>query len=173
MPYDLNTFEKKTYDIKLGKVNILDEEAAEKAYSFRINNLDIKTNNEDNPLSSIINKYMLRFEGDIIQKAIKFFGKNADVPMFDGIMINKKFSKEVALDFHLESLNDLFKDEFNGLIKFSIKSTDSDIELNLDNDFRVLDYSEVKPKFEKNHFLTIKPFAYWKRILKMLVKNTR
>tara|TARA_R110002153_G_C13309900_1_gene496320 strand:+ start:89 stop:2440 length:2352 start_codon:yes stop_codon:yes gene_type:complete len=129
----------------------------------KINNLDIKTNNEDNPLSSIINKYMLRFEGDIIQKAIKFFGKNADVPMFDGIMINKKFSKEVALDFHLESLNDLFKDEFNGLIKFSIKSTDSDIELNLDNDFRVLDYSEVKPKFEKNHFLTIKPFAYWKQ----------
>ena len=49
MPYDLNTFEKKTYDIKLGKVNILDEEAAEKAYSFRINNLDIKTKyNADN-----------------------------------------------------------------------------------------------------------------------------
>ena len=43
MPYDLNNFEKTKKDIKIGKVTVLDDEAAEKAYNFCINNLDTLT----------------------------------------------------------------------------------------------------------------------------------
>ena len=43
MAYDLNNFEKTKKDIKIGKVTVLDDEAAEKAYNFCINNLDTLT----------------------------------------------------------------------------------------------------------------------------------
>jgi hypothetical protein len=127
-----------------------------------IKNLDIKTNNEDNPISSLINKYMLRYEADIIQRVIKYFGKHAEIPMFDGIMVNKNFSKEDEINNHVDKINDLFKEEYDGLIKFDIKSTESDIQLNMEKEFVVADYCEVKPKFEEKHFQTISPFIFWK-----------
>ena len=128
----------------------------------KIKDLGLVTDNEKNPISSIINKYVLRFESAALQRVIKYFGIHAGIPMFDGIMVDKNFAKEEEIKNHLAKINELFEEEFNGLIQFDIKLTTSDIELPTD-EFEVSDYEIVKPKFENNHFLTIKPYAYWKK----------
>jgi rubrerythrin len=121
----------------------------------KIKKLEIKTNNEKNPISSIINKYILRFEGEIIQDAIKFYKEHASVPMFDGLMVYKEVK-----DPKIKDLNKLFKKY--KYIEFDIKSTDSDIQL-VTKDFECEEYKKVKERFEKHHFITIKPYAYWKQ----------
>ena len=128
----------------------------------KIEHLGIKTANEKNPLSSIVNKYILRFEGDILQTAIQYFGTSAEVPMFDGVMVNKNFCTPEELDTHLETLNGLFADTYQGLIVFKNKSTDSSVELK-EVAVKIVEYDHLKPEFEKSHFITVKPFAYWKK----------
>tara|TARA_R110000803_G_scaffold3023_1_gene10380 strand:- start:93 stop:470 length:378 start_codon:yes stop_codon:yes gene_type:complete len=60
MAYDLNNFEKTKKDIKIGKVTVLDDDAAEKAYNFCINNLDTLTEyNEANILMDGYTKILL------------------------------------------------------------------------------------------------------------------
>ncbi len=147
-----NTFIKELEIIKPKIVEIIQKEK-----------ISVKTDNEINPKSSLMSKWISHFEADIIQKVIKYFGCHASVPMFDGLMVSKNFSQEVALGYHLENINDLFKEEFGGLITFVNKPTTSDIELDIDMVEAVEDYEQAKPRFEKDHFLTVKPFAYWKR----------
>ncbi len=147
-----NTFIKELEIIKPKLIEVIQNEK-----------IEVKTSNEKNPISSLINKWILRFEGDIIQKVIKYFGTHASIPMFDGLMVSKDFCKPVTVNYHLENVNELFEKEFNGLIKFDVKSTESDIELDQDMVETVEDYEQCKPRFEKDHFITTKPYAYWKK----------
>ena len=122
--------------------------------------LDVKTNNEENPKSSVINKFMLRFEGDITQRVIRHFGDTAEIPMFDGIMVRRGDGCEAT---HLRQVNDLFKDEFHGYIKFDTKSTASEVNLDCGLEEGIDDYEKVKTRFEEKHFQTMKPCAYWRQ----------
>mgnify|MGYP003628199456 CR=1 FL=1 len=114
MPYDLNTFEKKTYDIKLGKVNILDEEAAEKAYSFRINNLDIKTKyNEEFTLMNGYTKILLnkiKMESDEKSDTARNTEAFADNRM---LTHNDNLAFAKARYEHMQDLYDLAKDRID------------------------------------------------------------
>jgi hypothetical protein len=128
----------------------------------RIAHLGITTSNEKNPISSVVNKYILRFEGDIIQTAARHFGSSAEVLMFDGIMVNKSYCAETVLEVRLAGLNEIFAEKFGGLIEFKVKPTETDIVLK-EMGRKVVEYEVLKPVFEESHFLTIKPFAYWKK----------
>jgi hypothetical protein len=77
--------------------------------------------------------------------------------MFDGIMIdNNRASGD-----DIKELYALFEREFNELIKWSIKPTDSNIELSDELEIP-MEYTEQKEKFEKTHFKYISPFAFWR-----------
>lgn len=128
----------------------------------KLKDMGITTTNTKNPSSSLLNKYILQYEDNIIQTAVKFFGEHAEVLMFDGIMVSKTFCSEEDLPQHVTSLNKLFVEEYHGLIKFKVKSTDSDVVLK-DVTNGVEEYDVVKERFELDHFQTVKPFAYWKR----------
>ena len=128
----------------------------------KIEHLGIKTTNEKNPTSSVVNKYILRFEADVIQTATQYFGASAEVLMFDGIMVNKEFCAPEELGTRLETLNALFTDRFRGLIVFKNKPTNSSIELK-EAGHKIEEHDQIKPRFEESHFLTVKPFAYWKK----------
>ena len=47
MSYDPKTYERKEEEVKFGSASVLDEETAEKAYNFMINNLDTKAKYEE------------------------------------------------------------------------------------------------------------------------------
>ena len=113
--------------------------------------------NENNPKSSQINKLLCKYENEIIQKAIQYFGnENIGVPMFDGLMINKE------TEFDLEELNELFTDY--KYITFTEKSTHCDIVIE-ETEFTQdsYDYDDVKALFEKEYFLVSSPYSYWKK----------
>ena len=120
----------------------------------KIPDINLTTENENNPKSSILNKYICKYEGDFLQRVIKFYKDSASVPMFDGLMVLKTFG-----DSKIDELNKLFT-EYK-YIEFSLKSMDCAIELpdRLESDLP--DYSKAKEAFEKKAFKTIKPHAYW------------
>jgi hypothetical protein len=118
--------------------------------------ITITTTNDSNPDSSKINKYMCQIENDILTKASEYFGDCHKVLMFDGIMVDKAMTN----DNDVKKLNKLFKKEYNGLIKWAVKSTDSNIELTNDVE-ELLEYGEQKEIFELTHFKSKSPFAFW------------
>ena len=120
------------------------------------------TNNKNNPLSSSINKLLLRHEGLIIQEIIKKIGiKNIGFPLFDAVYYNKKYSLD------LNEINNLEFIKKYKYIKFDIKDTIEaikDFELPEDFDETKKDYKYVKEEFEKYHFQTLNPPCFWKQI---------
>lgn len=119
-----------------------------------------KTRNTTNPISSLINKCMCSLENKIIQQTVEFFGDCAEVPMFDGLMVSKDYCPPDMIQNTIESLNELFVQEYHDLIKFDLKPTRSDVLVDsaLDGE----SYEAVKTKFELEHFQTMNPFRFWK-----------
>ncbi len=122
-----------------------------------------KTDNKKNPLSSSVNKLLLRHEGLIIQEIIKKIGvKNIGFPLFDAVY----FDKNISVD--INEINELEFIKKYKYIKFDIKDTIEalkDFELPEDFDETKKDYKYVKEEFEKNHFQTLSPPCFWKQIL--------
>jgi hypothetical protein len=109
-----------------------------------LKNITIVTTNDKNPDSSKINKYMCQIENEILTIASAYFGDCSKVLMFDGIMADKTKSSPDDID----ELNKTFKLTYNGLIKWSIKSTDSDVVL--DDDFEApMEYEVQKVILKK------------------------
>ena len=119
--------------------------------------------NEKNPISSRVNHHVLSYENAVIQQAIEHFHPaNVGVAMFDGLMINKTFCDESEIEAHVEMLNDIVKEEYGGLITFVQKPMVCNVHLE-ETEHNIEEYGSVKARFEEDHFLTIQPFAYWKR----------
>ncbi len=77
-----------------------------------------KTDNKKNPLSSSVNKLLLRHEGLIIQEIIKKLGeKNIGFPLFDSVY----FDKNISVD--INEINELEFIKKYKYIKFDIKDT--------------------------------------------------
>jgi len=122
--------------------------------------------NSKNPKSSQLSKHLQVIEEQIIEIAVEYFDVFAEIPMFDGIMVNTAFCKPTDIHDHVKNLNGLLDDRYNGLAEFAIKSTESDIVLADLEDTTVVDeYEVVKVKFEKDHFQTMNPYICWKQYL--------
>lgn len=120
----------------------------------------IKTSNNKNPKSSRLAYYIGCIENNIIQYGMRFFKSYAQVPMFDGFMVNKQVGDN--FEAQIDTLNKNVKAKYGDLIEFSIKSTDSTVQL---EEIEKLpeEYAVMKPIFELDHFITKNPYAYWKR----------
>lgn len=127
-----------------------------------LENMNIVTTNQKNPVSSTINKYLCILENDIIQTVIQYFANHAEVPMFDGLMVHKEFCATKDLSTHVHAINDMFKEKYMGLVEFVTKPTDCDIEIN-ELDEAIGEYNKVKERFEKDHFMTLHPYIFWKK----------
>jgi hypothetical protein len=120
------------------------------------------TDNIKNPDSSILSRHLNCVENTLLQVAISYFGKHAEVPMFDGVMVRKDFCSEDELAEHVHTLNESLHETFHGCISFKAKSTECDIQLpDVDNSAK--EYEIAKVEFEKEHFMTVNPFVFWKR----------
>tara|TARA_R110000737_G_scaffold290813_1_gene297438 strand:- start:661 stop:2991 length:2331 start_codon:yes stop_codon:yes gene_type:complete len=108
----------------------------------------IKTTNDENPISSCINKLFCVFENQLIQNEIK---SDICVPMFDGFMFDE--SEKDKYDYLLD-----YKDT----IQWSYKSNNTEFEINLDDfdDTKCLDYQSVKKEFEKKHCMIANPCIF-------------
>lgn len=121
-----------------------------------------ETSNIENPLSSSINKILLKHEGEIINKIITYIKpKNIGFPLFDGVYYDR------SINIDLDDINKLFCDY--KYIELSIKDTKKSLENfelpdNLDEQIEE-EYEKVKVKFEKEHFQTLCPPAFWKQII--------
>lgn len=121
------------------------------------------TTNEKNPISSKVNHHVLTYENKIIQQAIEYFNiDNVGVLMFDGLMIHKCFCNPDKLDKHIGILNEALHDEYNGLIKFVSKPMTCNVNIE-ESKHEIEEYESVKKRFEEDHFITLQPYAYWKR----------
>lgn len=129
---------------------------------------DMVTTNEKNPISSKVNHHVLSYENKIIQQAVEYFNPdNVGVLMFDGLMIHKCFCDPDKLDKHISALNDMFHEEYGGLVTFVPKPMTCDVNIE-ETKHEIESYESVKKRFEEDHFLTLQPYAYWKR-----TKNTK
>ena len=118
--------------------------------------------NKFNPVSSQISKHLQVVEEEILNVAMEYFGEHAEVPMFDGVMVNKRFCKEDDIQEHVTNLNGLLEETYNGLAKFALKSMDSDVMLNqLEKTNVAEEYDIVKKRFEEQHFETRQPYVHW------------
>lgn len=121
-----------------------------------------ETDNLNNPLSSAINKILLKHEGEMINKIINYINpKNIGFPLFDGVYYDR------SLNLDLNEINNLLSDY--KYIKVSVKDTKKSLENfdlpdNIDEEISE-EYEEVKKKFEKEHFQTLCPPAFWKQIV--------
>jgi len=121
----------------------------------------LSTDNKNNPLSSSINKLLLKHEGLIIQQIIKKIGiSNIGFPLFDAVYYNKNVS------VNLDEMNNIEFIKKYKYIKFSIKDTIEAIkDFELPSDFdEKKDYKYIKNLFEKKHFQTLNPHCFWKQI---------
>jgi len=127
-----------------------------------IREMGVTTDNAKNPESSILSRHLCKLESAILQEAIRYFGKHAEVPMFDGVMVRRAFCPPEELTGHLMSLNNQLSEKYHGCIMFLSKSTECDIVLPVvDNSAK--EYEAAKLLFEEEHFLTLNPFIFWKR----------
>jgi hypothetical protein len=122
----------------------------------------IKTDNTTNPDSSRLAHYLNRIENGILQRAIECFGAHSEVPMFDGLMVNRDFCPSDQLETHVEALNGIFTQEYHGCVHFHDKPTESTIELPEVED-GPQEYSVAKEQFEQDHFQTSHPHVFWKQ----------
>lgn len=121
---------------------------------------DFKPEKKKNPMSSALTKHLCALEDRILEEAMTFFGKSAQVPMFDGFYVNKENLSQEMLESHLHLLNCIMDEDYNGLVRFIQKSTETDIEL---NEVATQEYEDAKPVFELKHFQTIKPYVFWRQ----------
>jgi|DEB0MinimDraft_10_1074344.scaffolds.fasta_scaffold01880_1 energy-coupling factor transporter ATP-binding protein EcfA2 len=123
---------------------------------------DVKTTNTTNPDSSRISQFLCQIENKILQQVIQYFGKCAEVPMFDGVMVHRSFCSESEIESHVNTLNAMFEEEYHGCIEFAMKPTECDIEIpDLDNEPK--DYMTAKALFEVDFFHTKHPFVFWQQ----------
>ena len=122
--------------------------------------LDIKTSNSTNKISSIVGEYLKIIEADIVQQVLKHFlsidKSLCMINMFDGLNIEKKDS--INYENELDTINKMFLPM--KYIKFKYKSLTTEIELDTE-DKEFLEYDRVKLDFEKKHFLVNNPYTFW------------
>ena len=122
--------------------------------------------NSKNPKSSQISKHLQVIEEEILAVAMEYFGPHAEVPMFDGVMVNRSFCFPKHIDEHIKLLNDLIKERYGGMAEFVLKPSDSDIVLaDIESANVAEEYDIVKKRFEKDHFQTLQPYVFWKQYL--------
>lgn len=124
---------------------------------------NIHTKNSKNPISSTITSYLCYIENEILQHAIEeMFGDHCGVPMFDGCMVSRDFCEECQLQDKIEELDYMFDVDYHGLIKWAVKPTTSDVVI-AEVQEGPQPYDEAKVRFEEDHFLTLSPYAFWKK----------
>ena len=120
-----------------------------------------KNNNEKNPISSWINKYICVEENNIIQKVIRHihdnFENRVELPMYDGFCVSKV---GVLANTIVESINTLIK----GIVFVEKDNTsyyemDKDIE-NQDS----MDYAGKKELFEETRCMIHNPYIFIQQI---------
>lgn len=128
-----------------------------KIYKKLINNTnfvklhDIQSDNEINPISSIVNKMFCIKENDLIQSVIE---SDICVPMFDGFMFDK--SEKDKYDHLLEK---------TGIIEWDYKANDNyEVDMSDYDEDSSLDYESIKEKFEKDNCMILSPLIFLKRI---------
>ncbi len=116
-----------------------------------VKDYDIKSDNENNPISSKINKLFCIKENEIIQSVIN---SNICVPMFDGFMFDKNDMNKY------ESLLEL-----EGIIQWSLKDNTIDIDISDFNENESKDYNTIKVEFEKTTcMIKSSPIIYLQKI---------
>ena len=128
-----------------------------KIYKKLIKNTDfvkryeIESSNENNPISSIVNKMFCIKENDLIQTAME---SEICVPMFDGFMFDKEDKDKY--DHLLEK---------TGIIQWDYKdNTDFEVDMSDYDEDNSLDYESIKEKFERDNCMIISPLIFLKRI---------
>lgn len=112
---------------------------------------DIESSNENNPISSIVNKMFCIKENDLIQSAID---SEICVPMFDGFMFDK--ADKDKYDHLLEE---------TGIIRWDYKdNADFEVDMSDYDEDASLDYESIKEKFERDNCMIISPLIFLKRI---------
>ena len=145
------------YNLFINEIEILKTELKKKINIPNVSNIN-------NPVSASINKMIYDLEGEIVQKIITNIGKkNIGFPLFDAVYIKRDYK------ININEINKLFN-EYK-YIKFKIKETqDLDITLPDNLEEENMEYSKVKKEFEKDHFQTLSPPIFWKKIV--LADNT-
>jgi 8-oxo-dGTP pyrophosphatase MutT (NUDIX family) len=128
-----------------------------KIYKKLIKNTDfvklhgIESDNQENPISSIVNKMFCIKENDLIQKVMD---SDICVPMFDGFMFDK--ADKDKYDHLLEE---------TGIIRWDYKdNTDFEVDMSDYDEDASLDYESIKEKFERDNCMIISPLIFLKRI---------
>jgi hypothetical protein len=111
---------------------------------------NIRTDNELNPISSLVNKLLCIKENEIIQSVIK---SKICVPMFDGFMF--PIEEKEKYDYLLEE-----KD----IIQWEYKENIIHIDLSTFDEENSKDYETLKKKFEEEHFMVYNPTIFVKKI---------
>ena len=112
---------------------------------------EIQSDNQSNPISSIVNKMFCIKENDLIQSVME---SEICVPMFDGFMFDK--SDKDKYDHLLEK---------TGIIQWDYKdNTDFEVDMSDYDEDDSLDYEITKEKFERDHCMIISPLIFLKRI---------
>ncbi len=116
-----------------------------------IDNYDIQSTNDDNPISSMINKLFCIKENDIIQSVID---SDICVPMFDGFMFDKN---------DMDKYEALLKE--TGIIQWALKDNTIDIDVSDFDENNSKDYNTIKNDFEKTAcMINTSPIIYLKKI---------
>ena len=111
---------------------------------------NIQTDNELNPISSLVNKLLCVKENEIIQSIIK---SDICVPMFDGFMF--PIEEKEKYDYLLEK-----KD----IIEWEYKENKIHIDTSQFKEENSKDYETLRNKFEKEHFMIYNPTIFVKKI---------
>ena len=112
---------------------------------------DIQSDNEANPISSVVNKMFCIKENDLIQSVMD---SEICVPMFDGFMFDK--ADKDKYDHLLEE---------KGIIQWDYKANDNyEVDMSDYDDKSSMDYESIKEKFEKDNCMIISPLIFLKRI---------
>ena len=111
---------------------------------------NIKTDNELNPISSLVNKLLCEKENEIIQSVIK---SDICVPMFDGFMF--PIEEKEKYDYLIEE---------KGIIQWDYKENLINIDTSDFKEENSKDYETLKKKFEKDHCFIYDPTVFVKKI---------
>jgi len=127
-----------------------------------IDALNLKIDLEhQHPMASAISRYINIVENAILEKAmieIDAGDPTNHVPMFDGFYVLKQAAEPFASK--LRTLNTIMDRDYDGLIRFVQKSTDTNVQL-ADRGKPPGEYADVKPILEKKYFQTKQPFMFW------------
>jgi len=123
----------------------------------------IKSDNSDNPVSSRLAFQLGVLENDIIQFAMNQMKKHAEVPMFDGFLVNKDITggNLEAFEAEITKLNKLCLEKFGHWVEFAVKPTTNTVDLP-EVERVPAPYADTKKEFEKRHFLCDTPYTYYR-----------